>query len=309
MTEQVKLAFNTQVIRLAIDNILPLKKIEPSLKKTIKYRQIASSIKEIGVVEHLVVHAEPNLPGKYMLLDGHIRLEVLKDIGQKDTDCIIASDDEAFTYNHKVNRLSAIQEHFMIIKAMEKGVSDVRIATTLDLNVVNIRQKRNLLKNVAPEAVELLKEKHISPNAIRVLRRMNPIRQIEVAELMIAAHNYTVPYAKALLAATPKDQVVEQYREKKIEGLSPEEMAKMEKETETLSRDIKLVSDSYGKDTLNLVLACGYLSRLLDNARIVRYLSKHHPDMLSEFQNIIEATSLSQKKLKKKLDEMPKLAV
>ena len=68
----------------------------------------------------------------------------------------------------------------------------------------------------------------------------------------------------------------------------------MEKETEGLARDIKLVKQSYGKDTLNLVLACGYLSRLLNNTQVVRYLSGHCPDILSEFEKIIEATSLSQ---------------
>jgi hypothetical protein len=78
-----------------------------------------------------------------------------------------------------------------------------------------------------------------------------------------------------------------------MEGVSPEDMARMEKETEGLANDIKLVKDSYGKDTLNLVLACGYLSRMLENTKVVRYLSSHYPDILSEFHKIIAATSLS----------------
>jgi ParB-like chromosome segregation protein Spo0J len=228
-----------------------------------------------------------------MLLDGHLRFEILKEIGQKEVFCLVSTDDEAFTYNHKVNRISPIQEHFMILRAIEKGVLEERIAKTLNVDIAKIRQKRNLLEGICSEVVELLKDKHFSPNAIRVLKKMKPMRQIEVAELMIAANNYTVPYAQALLAATPKDQLVEQQKPKKIEGLSPEEMARMEKETEILARDFKVVKDSYGKDTLNLVLACGYLSKLLDNSHIVRFLSKHYPDILSEFQQIIEATSLS----------------
>lgn len=78
-------------------------------------------------------------------------------------------------------------------------------------------------------------------------------------------------YAQALLAATPKDQLIEQQKPKRIEGLSPEKMARMEKETEVLARDFKVVKDSYGKDTLNLVLACDYLSKLIDNSQIVRF--------------------------------------
>jgi hypothetical protein len=34
---------------------------------------------------------------------------------------LIATDDEGFTYNHKVNRLTAIQEHFMILRALKNG--------------------------------------------------------------------------------------------------------------------------------------------------------------------------------------------
>jgi CRISPR/Cas system-associated protein Csx1 len=96
-----------------------------------------------------------------------------------------------------------------------------------------------------------------------------------------------------LLAATPNSKIRESQKKKKIEGLSSEEMARMEKETEGLAKDIKIVKESYGKDMLNLVLACGYLSRILENGKVVNFFSSHYPDILSEFQKIIEATSLS----------------
>ena len=37
-----------------------------------------------------------------------------------------------------------------------------------------------------------------------------------------------------------------------------------------------------------LVLAKGYLAKLLGNARVVRYLAQHHQEFLSEFQKIAE---------------------
>ena len=37
-----------------------------------------------------------------MLLDGHVRLMILKDLGQTSAKCLISTDDEGFTYNHKV---------------------------------------------------------------------------------------------------------------------------------------------------------------------------------------------------------------
>ena len=44
---------------------------------------------------------------------------------------------------------------------------------------------------------------------------------------------------------------------------------------------------------LNLVLVVGYLKKLLDNARVVRYLSQHHAEILTEFQKIVETKSLT----------------
>ena len=293
MKKAVKMAFKPEVIEVAIEDIQSLKTIKASIKKTAKYRQVLTSVREVGIIEHLVVYRLKGAAKKFLLLDGHLRMDVLKFLGQKTVHCLVATDDEGFTYNHKISRLSAIQEHFMILKAVDKGVSEERIARALDVDVSLIRRKRNLLNGIDGEAVDLLKNKQMSPTALRVLSRVMPERQIEMCELMIAAHNYTVPFAKALLAATPNNQFKESQKKKKMEGLSSEEMARMEKETEGLANDIKLVKESYGKDMLNLVLACGYLSRMFENGKVVRFLSSHYPDILGEFQKIIEATSLS----------------
>jgi len=293
MKKTVKMAFKPEVIEVDIDDIQPLKTIKASIKKTAKYRQVLTSVREVGVIEHLIVYRLKEPAGKFLLLDGHLCMDVLKFLGEKTAHCLVATDDEGFTYNHKISRLSPIQEHFMILKAVDKGVSEDRIAKTLDVDVSLIRRKRNLLNGIDGEAVELLKDKQMSPTALRVLGRVKPERQIEMCELMIAAHNYTVPFAKALLAATPGSQFRELQKKKKMEGLSSEEMARMEKETEGLANDIKIVKKSYGKDILNLVLACGYLSRIFENGKVIGFLSSHYPDILGEFHKIIEATSLS----------------
>lgn len=294
MTMAVKMAFEPDLIEVALLDIQPLKTIKASIKKTAKYRQVFTSIQEVGIIEHLVVYRLKEVPGKFLLLDGHLRLDVLKSLGEKRVTCLLATDDEGYTYNHKISRLAPIQEHFMILKAIERGVSEERIAKALDVDVAQIRRKRNLLNGIDKETAALIKDKRISPNAIRTLSRVVPERQVEMCELMIAAHNYTVPFTKALLAATPERQLNDEHRrKKKLAEISPEDMARMEKETSTVIKDIKLVKESYGKDTLNLVLCCGYLSRLLDNGKIVHFLSTHYSDYLSEFQKIIAATSLS----------------
>ena len=129
-------------------------------------------------------------------------------------------------------------------------------------------------------------------NSFLSLKKMKPMRQVEIAELMIAMNNYSVTYSKALLAATPQDQLVETGKPKAFKGISPEQIALMEKEMASLQREIKLIEDSYGTDHLNLVLARGYLVSLLNNSKVVRYLSQNHSEILGEFQRITEAASI-----------------
>ena len=66
-----------------------------------------------------------------MLLDGHIRLAALKELKKNEAPCLISKDDEAFTYNHKVNRVSPIYEHLMIMKAIKNGVAEQDICRSI----------------------------------------------------------------------------------------------------------------------------------------------------------------------------------
>ena len=69
-------------------------------------------------------------------------------------------------------------------------------------------------------------------------------------------------------------------------------VAKMEKEMEVLQRDLGLIEESHGNQVLNLVLARGYLAKLLGNAHVARYLGQHHADIFRELQSISESSSL-----------------
>jgi ParB-like chromosome segregation protein Spo0J len=284
----VKTGFEQKSARLAIVDIQPLKLVTPALKQSAKYQQIITSIHEIGIIEPPVVARDKSAPGKFLLLDGHLRLEIVKDDGEAEIDCLIATDDEAYTYNKRVNRLAIIQEHRMILKAIERGASEERIARALDIDVKTLRLKKQLLDGICAETIELLKDKHVSVKAFDALRKMAPLRQIEAAELMVVMDRYTVSYAESLLAATPQSQLADPVKPKAPRKLSVEQIALMERESANLDREFKIVEQSYGTDHLDLVLAKGYLAKLLGNARIVRYLAQHHQELLGEFQKITE---------------------
>lgn len=284
----VRAGFEHKTHRIAIADIKPLKLTTDAVKDSQKYIQIAASIREVGVIEPPVVARDRDNPKQYLLLDGHLRVECLRSMGETEVVCLISTDDEAFTYNKRVNRLAIIQEHRMILKAVERGASEERIAKALNVDVAHIKRKRRLLNGICLEAADLLKDKHISINAIWELKKLVPMRQIEAAELMVAMNKYTIGYARSLVAATPQVQMVNQGKPKRVKGLTSEQLALMERESANLEREFKVVEHSYGTDHLELVLAKGYLTKILGNNRVVRYLTQHHQEILTELQKIAE---------------------
>jgi ParB-like chromosome segregation protein Spo0J len=290
-SSSVKMSFEGTALRLPIANIQPLRPVTAAVKRTSKYAQIATAIREIGIIEPPIIARDRTSLGKYLLLDGHLRLEALKDMGVLEVVCLVSTDDEAFTYNKRVSRLAIVQEHKMILKAIERGVPEERIARALNLDVKTLQHKKRLLTGICLEAAELLKDKHIAHGTFWVLKKMAPLRQIEAAELMVAMNKYTISYGKSLLAATPQSQLVDTGKPKAVKGLTDEQMALMERESGNLERQFKMAEQSYGADHLDLVLAKGYLGKVLGNPRVVRYLTQHHREILVEFQRIAELKS------------------
>ena len=291
MGKGVHVGFESEGLMIPLMDLLPLKQAKLNHKSNAKYQKVMSSVRELGVIEPLAVFPQ-NDTGKYLLLDGHLRFEALKELGHTHAPCLISTDDEAYTYNRRVNKISPIQEHAMILKAIKSGISEERIATVLHVDIAAIRQKRDLLNGICKEAAEILKTKHLAPNVFPVLKKMKPMRQIEVAELLLTANNFSVPYTKALLSATQPDMLVEPEKHKTVDGLTPEQMARMTKEMETLQRDLKAVEESHGNQVLNLILARGYLTKLFSNDRVMRYLSQRHADLFHELQTVLEGSSL-----------------
>lgn len=291
MDAPVRAAFEQGLVVLPVEDILPLRRLDDRVMRSVKVRRIARSIAEVGVIEPIVV-ARAKGRGPWMLLDGHVRLAILKDLGERDIRCLVADDDEAFTYNRRVNRLATIQEHYMIVRALEKGVSEEKLARALDVDVRAIQRRRSLLDGICPEVAELLKDRSVNPVAFAVLRKMRPIRQVEAAELMISAGNFTAAYVKALLAATRQADLVRSDRPKRMAGITTEQMARMEREMASLTHDFKDLEASYGDDVLHLVIASAYLNRLVENPEIARYLTARYPELLEGFRTIVSAASL-----------------
>lgn len=285
-----KPAFELRGIVLPLDKILPVRKLKDSEKNLIAFRNILVSVRAVGLLEPLMVHTQKG--GFYSIGDGHLRYHALKEIGEKEAACLIAHDDESFTYNHHVNRLAPIQAHKMIMRAVRNGVAPERIAQALNLKVEVIHSNMNLLVGIHADVVELLKDKQAPASVFQILKRVKPLRQIEMAELMATANNFTKGYAQALLDGTTKEDLVNPNEPRKARGMTAEETARLEQEMAKLSRDFKTAEATYGKTVLHFSVARTYIAGLLSNPKVSRFINSKHPEYQTEFQKIVATEKL-----------------
>ncbi|MFZ4779835.1 MAG: plasmid partitioning protein RepB C-terminal domain-containing protein [Terrimicrobiaceae bacterium] len=289
-----KVAFEMRVIQVPLDALLPTRHFNDVQKKGfVRYRTILASIREVGLIEPLSVSPQKGkTKGTFFINDGHIRYYALKELKVDKVSCIVAKEDESYTYNSKVSRLCPIQENAMIMKAIGNGVSPEKIARTLNISIKTIRSHMGLLDGIHAEAVEMLKDKHLNPAVFWVMKKVKPMRQMEMAEMMIRSNTYTKPYAEALLAGTPKDQLLNPEQPKKIVGLKPEDVARMEAEMEIIERDFKLAENNYSDNVLHLTLIRGYIKKLVENERVAKFLTKRYAEIFGEFQAVAALEAL-----------------
>jgi len=288
---KAKIAFKMRIIRLPLEDILPVRQIDDAQKKATRYETIRASVKAVGLVEPLVVFPQKGQLGKYTLLNGHMRYYAMKELELTFADCLIANDDEGFTYNARISRLPAIQEHKMIMKAVKNGASLERIAAALNISPRHVQASMNLLIGINDEAVDLLKDKLISPQALKMMKKVTGERQIEIARMMIEANNYHASYVEGLVLGTHKDLLVAANLPKKKKGMSAEAIAKMEQEMETLESGMKASTENYKENMFTLQTAQTYIKALLKNTRVAKYLKAKHSEISTEFENMAAVES------------------
>lgn len=83
--------------------------------------------------------------GQHLVLDGHLRLQAAKDLGLTEVACLLSTDDETFTYNNHISRLATIQEHLMIRRALDRGISAAKLAKGLCVDISLVNKKSSLL--------------------------------------------------------------------------------------------------------------------------------------------------------------------
>ena len=289
------LGFDFETHQLPIDDLMPCKKVPDGVMSTRKYRQIVSSIREIGLIEPVSVLQPDPEKSEYILLHGHLRVLAFRELGRYTVACLLAKDDENYTYNHRINRLSTIQEHYMIRRAIDRGVSKERLARAFNVNLSAINTRINLLEGICSDAIRLLQDHQFTPDVTRVLRNMKAARQVEVVELMIASSTITVAHAEALLKATPPEQRAHMKPAPMEKRVAPiEQIVKLEREVNQVQASYKDAEENYGSELLNLVVAKGYVTKLLPNPAVKSYIGRHQPEILGHLELVVNTVSMEE---------------
>jgi len=87
-----KAVFKMRKMEMELNKFVPTKIVrEP--QNLPRYRAIVDSIQELGLIEPLMVHPEKS-GSIWLVLDGHLRLLALKQLGSKMVEVIVAGSDD-----------------------------------------------------------------------------------------------------------------------------------------------------------------------------------------------------------------------
>jgi hypothetical protein len=145
-----------------------------------------------------------------------------------------------------------------------------------------------MLDGICPEAVQILADKPATRGLFQALQRMKPSRQIDVAQAIIDLRNYSVKFSLVMLHATPIESLTEDAQSRRQVNTSTEARHHLQREMAAVQSNAKQLEETYGPNCLHLVVVKAYILALLENAKIVGWLSRHRGDYLRELQLIAE---------------------
>jgi hypothetical protein len=287
----IKQCFDNQFQTYFVQNLRESRSLPVNIKSSNKYKQIITSIAEIGLIEPVVIFIASD--GTQKILDGHLRIEALKELGITHAHCLVSPIDEAYSYNKRVNRLTILQEQKMLRKAVESGVPVEKLSAVLGVSLSIINTRLHISDGISGEVIALLAEKNISQNVFDVLRKIKPYKQLEFVTTMIALNNFTRKFALSMLHSLSPEFLVAPQKEDTEEKDIVKTLVRLEKEMAALQIETQNIKDEYAENNLNLLIAKAYISRLLGNNAVLHWLYDNNIDYLDVLKKVSDIDSLN----------------
>ena len=287
----IKCCFSEQTISINISDLLPTKKMPLNYDRSEKFIQIKCTLKTIGLIEPILIFIDP-VKNDIKILDGHLRIEALRDLGETKVECLVSTIYDTYTPNKKVNQVTIIQIQKMLKDAIKSGVPIELLSSSLNISVESLKGRISILNGISPKVTEILNDKHVPKATFMALKKMVPLRQLECANLMIKFDNYSKNFSHSLLQSSPKETLMEaKSRASESKAGQRKIIERLEKEMAHVHMDADKLKENYGSNSLKLTIIITHIKTLLENQTLFRWMHKNKPDLLNELIKISEINS------------------
>ncbi|QGF26392.1 plasmid partitioning protein [Pantoea eucalypti] len=289
----IKYCFNEKTVSFRLSDLIYTKKLPTNYKSSQKYIQIKSTISALGLVEPILIYID-GADGTAKILDGHLRIEALKDIGEERVACLVSTVYDTYTPNKKVNRITIIQIQKMLKEAVRVGVPEDMLCSALNISSDSLKSNLSVLKGICPEVIELFNDRDIPKNTFMILKRMIPFRQIECANIMIKFDNYSKIFAQSLYHSS-SPELLNDKGKPNIDERSGNRKAieRLEKEMAQVHFDTQKIKENYGSNSLKLTIVISHIKKILENPKVFHWLLRNKQDYLSELTKISDIEKLT----------------
>lgn len=276
--------FDSRFYTFKVESLVYARTLPVNVKFSTKYKQIKASVDEIGLIEPIVVYI--NDANDKVILDGHLRVEVLKELGITTAHCLISPVEDTYSYNKRVSRLTIVQAQNMLLKAVESGVSVEKLCAVLGVTPDTLIGKLKISDGIAPEVMALLAEKNVPQTIFSVLKKLKFYKQIEMVNIMISINNFTCKFAMSMQHAVASEHLVAPKKDASRETDIRKNLERLEKEMASVQVETQHLQDEYAENNLRLVIIKNHIERLLANGQVLNWLYDNHQEYLSVLKQI-----------------------
>jgi len=288
----IKQCFNNHFHLHPIAILLPSRSIPVNVRASNKYKQILTSIAEIGLIEPVMIFITES--GEHKILDGHLRIEALKDLEITHAHCLISPVEDTYSYNKRVNHLTILQEQRMLQKAVESGVSVEKLCAVLGLSQGIINTRLRISEGISKEALALLADKNVSQNVFDVLKKIKLHKQMDFVSTMVTLNNFTKKFALSMLHALPAEYLVRKPDNAPDDKDMIKTLARLEKEMAALQVETQDIENEFAENNLNLMVARSYIAKLLSKNEIIHWLYDNKSEYLDVLKKVLGVKHLNE---------------
>jgi len=214
---------------------------------------------------------------RVIVLDGSIRIGVLRDQGSISADCI-APVKHCGDHRGRTSRLPAVLERQVVARALEAGLSTAVLAATFGIPNESIERCLHMLDGICPEAISLLSTSPVTEGAYAALRRFLPVRQVECARTMLCLHDFSSQLANSILYITPFCQHKCRPRRPPWSEDSARPAYELQQGLERIQLESHRLDATNAAAMLELTVIQAHIRHLLTSGRLVGWLARYHSE-------------------------------